>query len=121
MRLIEVPFMIAQSPLFANPWLLERTLLDVASEDMNRAMHAVDLQCRIDLAFGRAFTPIHLTSHPWEFSEIGPWGRDGRARAKVLTQLLGELSANYDTEFLSVDGFRATWETRYCPLHAVGA
>ena len=118
MRLIEVPFMVRPRPLFFHPFDVREEVVDTVSRSMKLALEGVDIQCRIDWLLGKDSSVVHITSHPWEFSEIRPWGRQGQANADRLARFLNELSAVYDVEFLTVSEFTRIWEKKYCPQHS---
>jgi peptidoglycan/xylan/chitin deacetylase (PgdA/CDA1 family) len=105
MRLIEVPFMIRPHPFLLHPF------------DETLALKSTDIHCRIDYLSGRQFSLVHITSHPWEFSDIKPWGR-GKANAEYLTRYLSQLVDFYDVEFLTVGEFARKWENEHCPTHS---
>lgn len=111
MRLIEVPFMIRPHPLLLHPF--DETLQRI----VKTALKSTDIHCRIDYLSGREFSFVHVTSHPWEFSGVRPWGR-GKANAEYLTRYLSQLAAFYDVEFLTVGEFARRWENEYCPIHS---
>jgi peptidoglycan/xylan/chitin deacetylase (PgdA/CDA1 family) len=115
MRLIEVPFMIRPRPLFLHPF---DDVIDTAARGMKLAIESVNFQARIDMLSGRGFTLVHVTSHPWEFSETKLFGCDGRANAKRLEAFLDELSSSYDARFLTVTEFVGLWERESCHLHS---
>lgn len=118
MRLLEVPYMTRVQPLFFHPRVFREEVMVTLSRGFKLALESVDIQCRIDSLSGRGFSAVHVTSHPWEFSEIGPWGGSGRANANRLATYLEELTATYDVEFLTVHRFVKLWENKYCQLHS---
>lgn len=115
MQLVEVPYVIRPQPLLFMPTMQE--VLDTLVRSPKVALEAVDNQCRMDAASGRDFTLLHVSTHPWEFSDIGPWGK-GKSTAERLERHLNQVSTLYDTEFLTVSEFTRRWENEYCTLHA---
>jgi len=109
LNLIEVPFMIRPRPLFFHPFDIREEVIDTVSRSMKLALESVDVQCRIDSLSGRDFTFVQVTSHPWEFSEMGPWGGEGKANIDRLQRYLDELSRTYEVEFLTVTEFIGRW------------
>jgi len=125
MHLVEVPITISPLPLFLNSFHKE-VLMETVFRGIKLALESVDIQCRIDSLLGRDLSVVHINSHPWEFSEIKrvhfseivPWGGQGKANADRLSRFLSELSALYDVKFLTVGGFVRMWESNYCRLHS---
>ena len=113
-HLIEVPFMIRPEPLLFQPYRQE--VIDSFHAGVEFALEGVDIECKLDALAGRDFTLVQVTSHPWEFSDVGPWGR-GSSNAKTLQDYIGQLCAVYDVEFMTVAEFTARWEKEYCPKH----
>jgi peptidoglycan/xylan/chitin deacetylase (PgdA/CDA1 family) len=118
MRLIEVPFMIRPRPLLLHPFDIREEVVDTISRGMKLALESIEIQCRIDYLSGRDFSIAHITSHPWEFSEIKPWGGKGAANVSRLSRYLSELSSLYELEFLTVAEFTRTWENECCRWHS---
>jgi peptidoglycan/xylan/chitin deacetylase (PgdA/CDA1 family) len=116
--LVEVPFMVRSKPLLFHPYDEREGVVDTVSRGMRLALQAVDIQCRIDSLLGRDVSVIHITSHPWEFSEVRPWGGHGKANANRLTAYLNALSAYYEVTFLTISEFTEMWEKEYCSLHS---
>jgi hypothetical protein len=118
MRLIEVPFTIRPRPLLFHPFDVREEIMDTVTRGMTLALESVDIQCRIDMLSGRNISLVHITSHPWEFSEIGSWGHKGKSNAKNLVAFLNEMTALYNVEFLTTSGFSRRWEEQCCPTHS---
>ena len=117
MHLIEVPFMIRPRPLFWHPFDIREEVVDTIDRGMKLALESVETQCRIDRLLGGHVSQVHITSHPWEFSEIRPWGGRGKANASKLETYISELKSLYDVEFLTVNAFCTEWEKECCPMH----
>ena len=120
MRLVEVPFMIRPRPLLFHPFDIREEVVDTIPRGMALALESVDVQCRIDHLSGRAFSMIHITSHPWEFARVRPWGEKGEENAKNLRSYLANLSGLYDVEFVTVSDFKDLWEKQQCKHHPKG-
>jgi peptidoglycan/xylan/chitin deacetylase (PgdA/CDA1 family) len=118
MRIVEVPFMIRPRPLFLHPFDVREEIVDTVARGMALALETVDIQCRLDYLSGKDLSAIHITSHPWEFSQIRPWGGNGKTNTQRLASFLTELSNIYDAEFLTVSGFVRKWEEESCRLHS---
>jgi peptidoglycan/xylan/chitin deacetylase (PgdA/CDA1 family) len=118
MRLVEVPFMIRLQPLFLHPFSSYEDALETISKDLDVALNSVDAHCRIDSFFGRTHSVVHVSSHPWEFSDLVPRGLGGGKNIRQLDTYLDELSRRYDLEYLTVSEFRQAWEREYCRLHS---
>lgn len=101
--------MIRPRPLFFHPFDIREEVIDTVSRSMKLALESVDVQCRIDSLSGRDFTFVQVTSHPWEFSEMGAWGGEGKANIDRLRRYLDELSRTYEVEFLTVTEFIGRW------------
>ena len=115
--LLEIPFTTRPRPMFLHPFDAREEVMDTVARGMKLAVESVDFQCRIDGLVGRNVTLVHVTSHPWEFSTMKPWGGDGKLNAKRLEAYLNELVSNYDVTFRTVTQFSRTWENEYCPKH----
>jgi peptidoglycan/xylan/chitin deacetylase (PgdA/CDA1 family) len=120
MRLMEVPFTIRPRPMLLHPFDVREEVMDTIGRGMKLAMESVQFQCRLDMLSGRDFSVVHVTSHPWEFSDMKPWGGDGRENIRRLEMYLDALLSSYDATFLTVSGFRELWEKKACPLHSRG-
>jgi peptidoglycan/xylan/chitin deacetylase (PgdA/CDA1 family) len=120
MNLIEVPFMIRPRPLFWHPFDIREEIVDTVDRGMKLALESVEIQCRTDHLLGEKFSMIHITSHPWEFSEIKPWGGRGKANEGRLSRYIEELLSRYEVEFLAVNSFAEKWENEYCSVHSPG-
>lgn len=118
MELVEVPFMVRPRPLFFHPFDIREEVMDTVSRGMKLALESVDLQCRIDMLSGRKISPVHITSHPWEFSQIGPEGRKGELNAGNLEAFLQRITTLYDTKFLTMIDFVEKWEEQCCRIHS---
>ena len=118
LHLIEVPFMIRPRPLLLHPFDIREEVVDTIPRGMKLALESVDAQCRVDYLSGRDFSVVQVTSHPWEFSDIRPWGGKGKANVGRLSQYLSELSCSYETQFLTVVEFTKMWENECCPSHS---
>ena len=118
MNLIEVPFMVRPRPLFFHPFDTREEIMDTVARGMRLALESVEVQCRVDMASGRPFSPIHITSHPWEFSVVGPAIVHGRANAENLTRFLEEITTRYEVNFSTVNDFVEKWEREFCPTHS---
>jgi peptidoglycan/xylan/chitin deacetylase (PgdA/CDA1 family) len=119
MQLVEVPFMIRPRPLLFHPFDVREEVVDTIPRGMKLALESVDTQFRIDSLSGREFSFVQITSHPWEFSDVRPWGGNGRANANNLMRYLDKLSSSYEVEFLTIPKFTKLWEDAYCPLHSI--
>jgi peptidoglycan/xylan/chitin deacetylase (PgdA/CDA1 family) len=117
MNLLEVPFSIRPRPLFLHPFDTREEIMDTVVKGMKLAMESVALQCKIDALAGRDISLVHVTSHPWEFSTLRPWGGDGTVNAKRLKAYLETLTSTYNTKFCTVHEFSTLWEAAYCDLH----
>lgn len=118
MRLLEVPFTIRARPLFFHPFDAREEVMHTVSKGMDLAMESVSIQCRIDALAGRDISLVHVTSHPWEFSTLKPFGGDGRLNADRLSKYLEALVSMYDVRFCTVQDFSSIWEKVYCDLHS---
>jgi peptidoglycan/xylan/chitin deacetylase (PgdA/CDA1 family) len=118
MRLIEVPFMTRAKSLLLHPFDTREEVMDTCHRSMRLALESVDIQCRIDYLLGMDFSLLHLQSHPWEFSEIRPWGGRGKANARVLAEYFDQLSAKYNVQFLTVGQFAKKWDSEQSRIHA---
>ena len=117
MHLVEVPFTTRLQPRFFHPVAFCEEVLDTLAIDLDMALESVEIQCRIDSLSGRDFSVVHVTSHPWEFSELIQ--RSNGANINRLEAYLDRLSGRYDVEYLTVSEFHEAWEREYCPLHSV--
>jgi peptidoglycan/xylan/chitin deacetylase (PgdA/CDA1 family) len=117
MHLIELPFTIRPRPLALHPFNVREALTQTISRSMRLALETVDMQCRIDVLSGRDLSVVHFASHPWEFSEIPPWGGNGRENAENLADFLHALLDTYDVEFMTVKDFVSRWENDACTFH----
>jgi peptidoglycan/xylan/chitin deacetylase (PgdA/CDA1 family) len=118
LHLIEVPFMIRPRPLLFHPFDIREEVVDTIPRGMKLALESVDIQCRIDYLSGTDFSVVQVTSHPWEFSNTGPWGHKGSVNAERLASYLRELSSLYEAQFLTVAEFTKMWENECCRWHS---
>jgi peptidoglycan/xylan/chitin deacetylase (PgdA/CDA1 family) len=118
MRLIEVPFMIRPRPLLFHPFDIREEIMDTVSRGMKIALESVDVQCRLDAISGRDTSLLHITSHPWEFSDIGSSIGYGDRNSRNLDKFLEEVTALYHVEFLTVSGFVKMWDEVCCRMHS---
>jgi len=118
MHLIEVPFTARPQPLFWHPYDTREEVLDMIRRSMRLALECVELQCRIDILSGRHFSVVHVTSHPWEFSNVTGVGGYGKESFKRLQVFFDKLLSTYKIRFLTVSEFTDLWEREWCPLHS---
>jgi peptidoglycan/xylan/chitin deacetylase (PgdA/CDA1 family) len=118
LRLLEIPFSTRPRPMFLHPFDAREEVMDTVARGMKLAMASVDFQSRLDAMAGRSVTLMHVTSHPWEFSTMKPWGGDGKQNAERLVSYLNELTSYYDVTFFSVKGFSEKWKTEYYSNHS---
>jgi peptidoglycan/xylan/chitin deacetylase (PgdA/CDA1 family) len=118
MQMIEVPCTV-NPRLMPYPFETNEGVLQWLARDVRSALERVDVQCRLDSLSGRSYTVVHITSHPWEFSEAISQKGCGEMTAKRLSIFLDELSARYDVRYLTVSQFAEKWEKQYCNAHSV--
>lgn len=120
MRLVEVPFMIRPRPLLFHPFDVREEVVDTIPRGMALALESVDVQCRIDHLSGKVFSMVHITSHPWEFARVKPWGEKGVENTKNLRSYIGNLLSLYDVEFVTVSDFTDRWKKQQCQPNSKG-
>jgi peptidoglycan/xylan/chitin deacetylase (PgdA/CDA1 family) len=118
MHLLEVPFTVRPHPMFWRPFSTREDLLDVMRRSIKLALECVELQCRIDMLAGGIISVVHVTSHPWEFSDVIPTEGYGKDTAKMLRAFFDRLMSMYNVEFLTVSDFTDMWEKDWCPSHS---
>jgi peptidoglycan/xylan/chitin deacetylase (PgdA/CDA1 family) len=117
MHIVEVPYMAIPPTLFPKPFQ-EQVLLDIASRSPRIALKIVDIQCRFDHSLGLASSVVHITTHPWQFSNTRPWGRGWLRNLHGLAGFLRELSGLCNVEFLTISDLVRKWENEDCGPHS---
>jgi peptidoglycan/xylan/chitin deacetylase (PgdA/CDA1 family) len=117
-NLIEIPHFVRARLMLFHPFDLGESVTQLLSRGTKPAVEDVDLLCRMDSLLGKSSSVVHLSSHPWEFSELD--GRRNKASTQRLVGYLSELMHRFDVEFLTMTEFAAKWEKESCRKHAEG-
>lgn len=115
-NLIEIAHFVRARLMFFHPFDLGESVTQLLSRGTKPALEDVDLLCRMDTLLGKGSSVLHLSSHPWEFSELD--GEKNKAGTQRLVGYLSELMHRFDVEFLTMTEFAAKWEKQSCHKHA---